>query len=143
MVSGILIVVVSVVLVLYWLRYSCVMLLRSTQERRGFAMTGDERFSVSSVQERLKTEADLGSLERSLERDYHIVAYLIEHTADLELAPVESRLLVLDYRLMRFWSRLTRTVAPQQSRQALGEMASVLSVLVSQVSEHTQIQMEA
>ena len=90
--------------------------------------------------ERLKTEGDLDPLERALERDYHVVTYLIEHAADLELASIENRLLVLDYRLMRVWSRMTRTSAPQQSRKALAEMASVLSVLVDQMGEQNQLQ---
>ena len=90
--------------------------------------------------ERLKTEGDLDPLERALERDYHVVTYLIEHAADLELASIENKLLVLDYKLMRVWSRMTRTVAPQQSRKALSEMASVLSVLVGQMGEQNQLQ---
>ena len=63
---------------------------------------------------------------QALERDYHVVTYLIEHAADLELASIENKLLVLDYKLMRIWSRMTRTLAPEQSRKALVEMASVL-----------------
>ena len=74
-------------------------------------------------------------LERALERDYHVVSYLISHAADLELASIENRLLILNYRLMRTWSRMTRSFAPAQSRRALSEMASVLSVLVRQMGE--------
>ena len=143
MVTSVFIIAISVVLFVYWLRYSCVILLRSAQERAEMPTVADERFSVSSVLERLKTEADLAPLERALERDYHVVTYLIEHAADLELASIENKLLVLDYKLMRLWSRLTRTVAPQQSRKALSEMASVLSVLVGQMGEPSHLQMEA
>ncbi len=78
-----------------------------------------------------------------MERDYHVVTYLIEHAADLELASIENKLLVLDYKLMRIWSRMTRTFSPQQSRKALSEMASVLSVLVGQMGEQNQLQTEA
>jgi hypothetical protein len=143
MITSIFIIVISVVLFAYWLRYSCVMLLRGAQERTEVSTVADERFSAASVLERLKTEDDLASLERSLERDYHVVTYLIEHAADLELASIENKLLVLDYKLMRIWSRMTRTLAPQQSRKALSEMASVLSVLVGQMGEQKQLQMEA
>lgn len=143
MITSIFIIVISVVLFVYWLRYSCVLLLRNAQERAAGAVVADERFSVASVMERLKTEKDLDPLERSLERDYHVVVYLIEHAADLELASIENKLLVLDYKLMRIWSRMTRTVAPQQSRKALSEMASVLNVLVGQMGEQNQLTMEA
>jgi hypothetical protein len=93
--------------------------------------------------QRLKTEADLAPLERALERDYCVVTYFMEHAADLELASVENKLLMLDYRVMRLWSRVTRTLAPLQSRQALSEMASVLNVLVGQMGEPGRLQTEA
>ena len=143
MITSVFIIAISVVLLVYWLRYSCLMLLHSAQERTAMSNVADERFSVSSVLERLKTASDLAPLERALERDYCVVTYLIKHAADLELASVENRLLVLDYKLMRLWSRLTRTVAPRHSRKALSEMASVLSVLVGQMGEPGRIQMEA
>ncbi len=103
----------------------------------------DDRFNVSSVIQRLQTEPELGALERELERDYHVMTYLIQHAADLELASIENRLLILNYRMMRTWSRMTRSMAPTQSRRALGEMASVLSVLVGQMGEQNGMQLEA
>jgi len=135
MVAGIFIISVSVLLFAYWFRYSCVLLLRNAAERAGASAVGDERFSVARVMQSLKTEPELDPLERALERDYHVLTYLIEHTADLELASIENRLLLLDYKLMRMWSHLTRTAAPEQSRRALAEMASVLGVLVGKMTD--------
>jgi hypothetical protein len=137
------IIAISVVLLAYWLRYSCVLLLRNAQERAALSHVVDDRFSVSSVVERLKTENELDPLELALERDYAVVTYLIAHAADLELASIENRLLILNYRMMRAWSRITRSLAPAQSRRALSEMASVLSVLVSQMAEQNDFQLEA
>jgi hypothetical protein len=142
MITSVFIIAISVILFVYWLRYSCVMLLRNAQERTQVSTVADERFSISSVRERLRTEGDLASLERALERDYHVVTYLIEHAADLELASIENKLLVIDYKLMRVWSHLTRTAAPEQSRKALAEMASVLGVLVDQMSAQGHLQTE-
>ena len=142
MITSVFIIAISVILFVYWLRYSCVMLLRNAQERTEASTVADERFSISSVRVRLRTEGDLDSLERALERDYHVVTYLIEHAADLELASIENKLLVIDYKLMRVWSHLTRTAAPQQSRKALAEMASVLGVLVDQMSAQGHLQPE-
>ena len=143
MITSVFIIAISIILFVYWLRYSCVMLLRSAQERGEMAKSADERFNVAAVQERLQNGGDLDPLEQALERDYHVVTYLIEHAADLELASIENKLLVLDYQLMRVWSRVTRTVAPQQSRKALSEMASVLSVLVGQMGDQTPLQTQA
>ena len=143
MITSLFIIAISALLFVYWLRYSCVMLLRHARERVDTPVGGDERFNVFSVLERLRTENDLGDLERALDRDYHVVSYLIEHAADLELASIENKLLVLDYKMMRTWSHITRTLAPQQSRKALCEMAAVLSVLVGQMGEQNHLQMEA
>ena len=142
MISGILIIASSLVLFLYWFRYSCLLLIRTAAERNG-AVTEDERFNLARVMEGLKTELELDPLERALERDYHVVTYLMEHAADLQLASIEDRLLLLDYKLMRLWSRLTRTAAPEQSRRALAEMASVLRVLVRKMGEQSGAQVEA
>jgi hypothetical protein len=143
MVTSVFIIGISVALFAYWLRYSCVILLRSAQERAEMVTNGDDRFNVPAVLERLKNDADLDPLERALDRDYHVVTYLIEHAAGLELASIENKLLVFDYRLMRLWFHVTRNLAPRQSRHALLEMAAVLSVLFAQVGAHSQLQMEA
>ncbi|HTS65587.1 MAG TPA: hypothetical protein VMH28_26375 [Candidatus Acidoferrales bacterium] len=130
MIVATLIIAVSAVLFAYWFRYSCLLLLRNAAERAGSAPGLDPRFSVGEVMASLKSEGALDPLERALERDYCILSYLIQHAADLEMASVENRLLLVDYRLMRIWSRATRSMAPRQSRKALEEMASVLGVLI-------------
>ena len=135
MIASVLISVISVGLLAYWLRYSCVFLLRSARQRTELAQVPDDRFDLDSVIARLNAGIDLAQVELELDRDYAVVSYLIEHAADLEVASIENRLLVIDYKLMRLWSRLTRSISPQQSRKALAEMASVLGVLVSQMGE--------
>ena len=84
-----------------------------------------------------------GSPASSLERDYDILTYLIEHAAGLELESIEDRLLVWDYKVMQGWYRLTRTAAPQQAREALAEMASVLGILAAKIGEHAGVQTQA
>src|SRR5437879_13117143 len=118
MIAGILIVTFSAVLLVYWFRYSCVLLLRNAAERAKMSVT-DERFSIGLVLERVGTEQHLDTLERALDRDYHMLTYLLKHAADLELASIENRMLILDYRLMRLWYRSTRTIPPKQERNAL------------------------
>jgi len=134
MVASILILVFSAVLLVYWFRYSCVLLLRSAAERNAVPMTED-RFNIGMVLDRVRTARDLGPLERALDRDYHMLTYLLKHAADLELASIENRMLILDYKLMRVWYRLTRTIAPDQSRKALAEMASVLGAVARQTGQ--------
>jgi hypothetical protein len=137
MIASILILAFSAVLLVYWFRYSCVLLLRNTAER-SHASVSDARFHIGFVLERVGTEANLASLEQALDRDYQMLTYLLKHAADLELASIENRMLILDYRLMRLWYRLTRTMAPQQSRKALAEMAFALGVVARQAGEQPE-----
>jgi hypothetical protein len=143
MIASILIIAFSIVMFVYWFRYSCLLLLRGAAEQAELSAAQDKRFSVSEVMEGLKTGQELEPLQRSLDRDYHVLKYLIEHAADLELVSIENRLLILDYKLMHCWFNLTRTLAPVQSRQALTEMASVLVVLVRKMSQQSGAQIEA
>ena len=137
MIASILILMFSAVLLVYWFRYSCVLLLRNAAERAQQPLT-DERFSIKLVLERVRTEQHLDTLERALDRDYHMLTYLLKHAADLELASIENRILILDYRLMRLWYRVTRTIAPEQARKALAEMASVLGAVARQTGQQPE-----
>ena len=145
MFASILIIAFSLALLVYWFRYSCVILLRN--QAASVSNTADQRFRIAEVQERLRTplgaSSELDPLHQSLNRDYQVLTYLIEHAAGLELQTLEDRLLVLDYRIMKGWYRLMRIAAPQQARQALSEMASVLGVLAGKISERAGIQSEA
>ncbi len=130
MVAGILIITFSLALLIYWFRYSCILILRGQSENFGaLGAAPDSRFSFATVQEKLHAGAPLDPLRESLDRDYRVLTYLIEHAAGLELGALEDRLLILDYRIMQRVYRLTRGFAPQQARRSLGEMATVLGIL--------------
>jgi len=118
---------------LYWFRYSCILLLRNYADAVASPVVEASRFRVGEVQARLRSETDLDPLHAALQRDYAMLVYLLEHAAGLELHSVEDRLLVIDYKVMRWWYRLTRLAAPAQARRALVEMATVLTVLVGKI----------
>jgi hypothetical protein len=141
MFAGILIVAFSSALLVYWFRYSCLMVMRNFLETMAPAEE-DGRFHIGEVQAQLRSGTDLGRLHTSLERDYTVLVYLVEHAAGLELQTIEDRLLVLDYKVMRWWYRLTRIAAPEQAREALSEMASVLSILAGKMSERAGVRDE-
>jgi len=128
----------------YWFRYSCILLLRDQAERMASASAvPDIKFCFADVQARLKTAPVLDPLHVALQRDYEILIYLLQHAAGLSLESFEDRLLVVDYKVMQWWYRLTRIAAPQQARHALYEMASVLNVLAQKMSEQAGVQIEA
>ena len=140
MLASVLIIAFSLVLFVYWFRYSCILLLRNRAEQPAVAA---DRFNYVSVRQGLQTGMELDPLQRSLERDYQVLTYLLKHAAGLELEQLEYRLLVLDYKVMKGWYRLTKSAAPRQARRALAEMADVLGVLVGRIGEQAGMRNEA
>jgi hypothetical protein len=137
MIASALIIVCSAVLLVYWFRYSCLLLLRNASAQTE-GVSSDERFHIGMVLDRAGTETDLTVLERALNRDYQLLSYLLKHAADLELASIENRMLILDYKVMRLCFRLTRIVAPPHSRKALVEMATALSAVARQAGQQSE-----
>lgn len=140
MLASVLIIAFSAVLFVYWFRYSCILLLRNRAEQ---PTVSGEGFSYAEVQHGLRTGMELDALHQSLDRDYRVVTYLLEHAAGLELEQLEYRLLILDYKVMQGWYRLTKSAAPQQARRALGEMAEILGVFVGRIGSQSGVQNQA
>jgi hypothetical protein len=141
MLTALLIIAFSVVMLVYWFRYSCILVLRTQAESlRGAVVEG--AYNAAGMQERLLHSTELDPLHSELARDYQVLTYLIEHAAGLELATFENRLLVWDYRMMQMVYRVTRTAAPKQARQALSEMAEVLGILGHQLRERAGVASE-
>ncbi|HWC95392.1 MAG TPA: hypothetical protein VG456_01550 [Candidatus Sulfopaludibacter sp.] len=140
MLASLLIIGISLILFVYWFRYSCILLLRGAAEQIGDVVADpDTRFSVNDVQARLKAREALDPLHSALNRDYQVLTYLLHHAAGLELASFEDRLLVVDYRVMQVYYRATHKLFPEQARIALTEMASVLDVLVHKIGQQAGI----
>jgi len=127
MVASILITVVSLVLLSYWFRYSCLLLLRSHAQEPS----------------RAPQEADLDPLRQAVERDYRLLTYLCRHAAGLADQSLEDKILILDFKLMRIWYQLTRTLAPTQARNALSEMTAVVAFLGQRIGEQAALQAAA
>jgi hypothetical protein len=138
MLASVLISAVSLVLLGYWFRYSCLLLLRARAAQS--PPSQGHRFSFLDVRARLHTEPNLDPLHRSLERDYRVVTYLLQHASTLGAQSLEDRLLMLDYRVMQGWYCVTRTVAPAQARRALAEMAEVLGCLAQKMGAQAGLQ---
>jgi hypothetical protein len=112
MLISVLIAIVSVVLLAYWFRYTCILLLRSNAE-----------------QPSLDRDRDLDPLRQSLERDYRMLTYVWRHAANLGDQSIEERILMADFKIMRAWYFVARSVAPAQARRAIAEMGAVVTFL--------------
>jgi hypothetical protein len=143
MFASVLIIVLCTALLAYWFRYSCILLLRNSIEEVGAmnpAMQGT--FQSAEIQDRLQT-AELDPLHAVLQRDYQVLTYLVRHASGVKLESFEEKLLVWDYKVMQFWYSVTKTAAPEQARQALCEMASVITILSSRIGQRAGVGVEA
>jgi hypothetical protein len=144
MFASVLIIVLCSALLAYWFRFSCILLLRNSAEQASslsFAMQGT--FKCAEIHDGLENGAALDPLHQMLSRDYQVLTYLVRHSSRVKLESFEERLLVWDYKVMQFWYGVTKTAAPAQARQALREMATVLTVLSSRIGERAGVAVEA
>ena len=129
MIASILILVFSLILFAYWFRYTCLLVLQ-TQTSKDYVKQVVEanRLSFVSVRKALDegTHADLDPLHRALESDYRVITFLLDHAANLNAGSIEQRLLLLDYKVMQVWYRLTRNASAAQAQRALAEMSGIL-----------------
>jgi hypothetical protein len=139
MLASLLIIGCSFILLAYWFHYSCVLLLRNSTEASSRAVEADPRFAVEQVRKQIFTAKELEPLEKLLERDYRLLAYLRDHAAGLGLQSMEDRLLVLDYWILKYWYQMTRTIAPKFARRALAEMSDVLLVFVRRITPEADL----
>jgi len=135
MVETILILAFSLALFVYWFRYTVLLLLSEEQAEKHGALIG--QLSLLATREALSQDGDLAldRLHRALQSDYRLIRYLLHHAAGLGLHPLEHYLLVLDYRLMSAWYRVTRNASSVHARRALEEMAGVLSCMAYKMGE--------
>ncbi|MFN0169675.1 MAG: hypothetical protein ACKV22_24900 [Bryobacteraceae bacterium] len=122
---------VAPLLFVYWFRYACLLVLHSRLDAiRAADVAATIRLNFASVERSLDSNMKSTSLERlqdMLEDDYRTLTDLLRPLGGAE--GLDRRLLMLDYRLMRWWFSVCRTALPGQSRAALREMARILEFL--------------
>ncbi len=138
MLASILIIAFSAVMFVYWFRYTCILVLDgSTEEEYATRVAAANGLCFPEVHGKLTAAGDvlLDPLHRSLERDFRVLSYLLEHAAGLGLRSMEQRMLLWDFRLMRVWYGVSRGFSAPQARKALDEMARVLAYFANQMGQ--------
>jgi hypothetical protein len=137
----------SVVLFVYWFRYSCLLIL---QDRASYAMqphTSGAKLSFPVVQQRLKDGekgvALLDQLHHDLSNDYRVLCFLLRCSPEAGLDPIERRMLMLDYWIMQAWYSVARRAAPPQAHTALEEMSNIVSYFAYSVGRNAAQQTNA
>jgi hypothetical protein len=143
--ASIFILTVSAVLFAYWFRYTCLLIL-SAQNSRSYArqVAAANKLSFLDVRTQLlqdEATSALDGLRRALDRDYRLLAYLLDHAATYNLngRSIEERVLILDYYLMKGWYMLTRGVSRSLARKALLEMAAIVNHLANTMGERVAV----
>ena len=125
----------SLLLLGYWFRYTCLLIL-SAKTTRDFAgqVAAANHMSFLEVQAQLRANApaDLDKLNAALDRDYERITQLLRRPGGAEL---EDRMLRLNYRVTRLWYRSARHLSASAARNALDEMAMVISHLANGMGE--------
>jgi hypothetical protein len=134
-----LVITVSSVLMLgYWFRYSCLLIL-SAETTRDYAadVATANQLSFLQVQAELRDQqpADLNRLHASLDRDLKVVTYLIQNASGQGEWGMEDRMLQLNYRLMSAWCSVSQSFSAEAGRRALDEMSMIVSHFANGLGE--------
>lgn len=136
----------SILLFLYWFRYTCLLIL-STKTTKDYtahvAQVNRLEFPViQSCLQGVVQQEGMDALQSSLERDYRLLTGLLRHAAHFQMGAVtvEQRMLMVDYHAMRMWYAVARRFAqPEQARQALEEMTDIVAHFANAMGERTAI----
>ena len=130
----------SIVLFIYWFRYSCLLIL---QDRGAYAapLSSGAGLSFPAVQQKLKDGENgvkmLDQLRNDLSNDYRILCFLLRCTPGTGVDPIERRMLMLDYWIMQAWYSVARRIAPPQARNAIQEMSNIVSYFAYSVGRNS------
>ncbi len=137
----------SLLLLVYWFRYSCLLILRNQPERDYARQVATaNHLQVFKVQTQLAaavagTTHSLDGLDKMLDRDYRLLLYLIRHAASFKTAgfEIEQIFLVCDYRIMSVVYKFTKRISVAQGAKQLGEMAEIITRFANLMGERAAL----
>ena len=124
----------SVLLLGYWFRYTCLLIL-SAKTTRDFAgeVAEANQLSFLEVQALLRAgdPGNLDQLDIALDRDYQRLTNLLGS----EESELEDSMLRFNYRMTRMWYRTSRHFSSSAARNALDEMSMIVSHFANSMGE--------
>jgi hypothetical protein len=147
MLVSITIITFSMLLFLYWFRYTCLLIL-STKTAKDYTsqVAKANQLQFPLIQAHLRAGLETGTvvpmdgLRISLERDYRLLTGLLSHAAQFQVGGVslEQRMLMVDYQAMRLWYTVSmRFSKSAHARRALVEMADIVAHFANAMGEQT------
>ena len=139
LVATVIITVSSVLLFGYWFRYTCLLILsaKTTRDFAGEVATANQ-LGFLEVQSQLRAKGvDLGRLCDALDRDYAVLAKLMQQAGgpSAEGSSMEKRMLAINYNLTRAWYHVSSHVSTAAARQALEEMSMMVAHFANVMGE--------
>ena len=134
---------VSVFLFIFWLRYTCGLILSTKSARdytRDVAAANALHFlKVQQELARVRERRDLDTLHSSLENDYRLLTYLLVHGPAFQshVDRLEQLMLMLNFRLLKAFYALTCPVSVSKGKRALQEMAQVVGYFANRMGERS------
>jgi len=138
MITSIVIIILSMAMFVYWFRYSCLLILESRLSEEEAKQSGENQDpTVAWLEVQLahaSTPVELDRVRNSLDRDLRVVQNVARSCSELQVggASLESRLLMIDYRMMQLWFAATRPFAGPKAQNALREMSRIVSYLAAE-----------
>ena len=137
LITTILLLAGSTGLLLYWFRYTCLLIL-SARTAHDYALDLAPAYGlhIVDVQDQLSAHqaGDLAGLYAALERDYAIVQKLLTHSADTQ-SLIQNRMLGLYYQTAQISYTVSRSFSTSAASRALEEMAIVVAHFANAAGE--------
>jgi hypothetical protein len=144
--TSIIIIIISLMLFVYWFRYTCILILSSKTTKdyaSQIAQANQLRFleTRSTLLASSSSKAALDSLQASLDHDYRLLSYLLRHAVNYNVAGMsfEQVLLKVDFQLMSVWYSIMLRLSPDRARNALLEMTSIVIHLANAMGERVAV----
>ena len=134
---------VSVCLFIYWLRYTCQLILsaKSTRDytRDVAAANGLLFLQVQQELAQVRERFDLDTLHSKLENDYRLLTYLLVHGPAFQANSdrLEQIMLMLNFRLLKASYALTSPLSVSNGKRALQEMTQVVGYFANRMGERS------
>lgn len=124
-----------------WFRYTCTLILNAKPAkdyRQQVIQANQLKFlDLQKDLVEVRKRQELDRIHQDLERDYQLLTFVLRYGAAFQFGPdpVERRLLMIDFAMLRFWYNVSRRLSLVKPQPALHEMISILSHLANSMGE--------
>lgn len=142
------VVVFSLLMLVYWFRYTCGLMLCTKPVRDYSKQVGAaNQLKVFEVQTRLAapvltgTVQNLDELEHMLDRDYLLLMYLIENAVNFKTAgyELEQTMLKINYQFVKRAYAVSKRLSLAHGSQRLSEMATIITHFANLMGERAAL----